>query len=280
MVSEEMLKAFYADPVRAFDLYDESGAFETLMPELLKMKGCPQPEEYHSEGDVWAHTRLALENLKIQEYKNTFGDPDPHYNALLVMAILFHDIGKPYMLKTPEAHGVDRIRFDEHAEVGAQLAREIARRLVLSIMEEGPLHVDYDQLHWLINSHLLFLGSDPEDLKASTVEKYFFNPKNPGAELLRLAFCDGSATLPKGGGAPDLSGVRGMMARIERMRAAIEKKQISPKALINGDEIMEMLGIPAGPGVGEIKDALVEEQLSARITTKEQALEWLKKEYG
>lgn len=306
MVSTETLKAFYASPMRAFDLYDESGAFEALMPELLKMKGCPQPEEYHSEGDVWAHTKLALENLKTPEYKNTFGDPDPHYNVLLIMAILFHDIGKPYMLKTPEEHGVDRVRFEGHAEAGAGLTREIARRLVLSIMEEGPLHVDYDKLHWLVNSHLLLLHSDPEELKASTVEKYFFNPKNPGPELLRLAFCDGSATLPKsgsrsstqqaestarsaevelslpgkGGGAPNLSGVHGIIARIERMRRAIEKKQISPKSMLNGEEIMVMLNIPAGPGVGEIKAALVEEQLSARITSKEAAKKWVKEQYG
>ncbi|MBI2552068.1 HD domain-containing protein [Candidatus Uhrbacteria bacterium] len=317
VVSRELTRAFYADPVRAFDLYDVSGAFEALMPELLKMKGCPQPEEYHSEGDVWTHTRLALEALGSEEYVRLFGHPlltspiqgegieqnspplvggarggvDPHYNALLIMAILFHDVGKPPMLKTPENDGVDRIRFDEHAEVGAGLAREIARRLTLSIMEEGLLHVDYDKLHWLINSHLLLLHSDPEDLKASTVEKYFFNPKHPGPELLRLAFCDGSAAIPRAydqatatgdlvTAQPDLSNLRGMIARIERMRAAIEKKQISPKALVNGDEIMAMLKIPAGPGVGEIKDALIEEQLSARVTTKEQAAAWVQSNYG
>ncbi|MDZ4285726.1 MAG: HD domain-containing protein, partial [Candidatus Sungbacteria bacterium] len=179
VISRELVRAFYADPAGALDSYDESGAFEMLIPELLKMKGCPQPEEFHSEGDVWAHTRLALKNIKTQEYKNTFGDPDPHYNALLVMAVLFHDIGKPPMLKTPEDDGVDRIRFDEHDTVGAEIVREIARRLVLAIMVEGPLHVDYDKLVWLIKHHLILLHTDAEDFKASTVENIFLTRKIP-----------------------------------------------------------------------------------------------------
>ncbi len=260
-----------------------------LMPELLKMKGCPQPEEYHSEGDVWAHTKLALKVLGSEEYAATFGytEVQPlglrsqrlNLNALLIMAILLHDIGKPPMLKTPEEHGVDRVRFDEHDTVGAELAREIARRLVLSVMVEGPLHVDYDKLHWLIKHHLLLLHTKAEDFKAATVEKYFFNDKNPGEELLRLAFCDGSATIPKGG-TPTLQNLFDMQARIKRMEAAIKEKRIPYKPVINGDEIMKILKIPAGPGVGEIIRALREEQLSARITTKEEAMAWLEKEYG
>ena len=297
VVSRELLKAFYADPPRAFDLFDQSGAFEMLMPELLKMKGCPQPEEFHSEGDVWTHTRMALEALRSEEYSRIFCMPytedrppeirrtvlsvsDPHYNALLIMAILLHDVGKPPMLKTPEEHGVDRIRFDEHDTVGAGLAREIAKRLVLSIQPiETPYHVDPDALSWLIKHHLILLHTAAEDFKASTVEKYFFSDKNPGEELLRLAFCDGSATVPKGG-IPTLQNLFDMMARIKRMEAAIKEKRIPFKPLINGNEIMEFLKIVPGPGVGEIIRALREEQLSARVITKEEATEWLRKSFG
>lgn len=284
VVSRELVRAFYAAPVRAFDLYDSSGAFEMLLPEVLKMKSCPQPPEFHSEGDVWTHTRLALTALNSTEYRKLFlgtaSAPDPYYNALLIMAILLHDIAKPLMLKTPEEHGVPHIQFQEHDTVGAQLAREMARKLVLSIMKEGALHVDYDKLQWLIQHHLLLLHSAPEDLRAATVEYYFFNPQNPGEELLRLAFCDGAATLPSGGRAPDLTRLQGMVARIKRMAAAVQAKQILIKSLLNGHEIMEFLKIPPGPGVGEILSALREEQLSARITDKTAALDWLKNNFG
>ena len=328
VVSRELLRAFYANPVVAFDLYDESGAFEQLMPELLKMKGCPQPEEFHSEGDVWTHTRMALQALRSEEYGKMFGEVDPHYNALLIMAVLFHDVGKPPMLKMPEDEGVDpapfpimalgddadvsesasrlisdakqcqteerggasRIRFDEHDTVGAEITREIARRLVLSIMVEGPLHIDYDKLYLLIKHHLILLHTKAEAFKASTVEKYFFNPKFPGDTLLRLAFCDGSATIPSAGGLvtatggqatiqPDLSNLTDMIARIKRMEKAVAEKQVFVKPLINGDEIMALLKIPAGHGIGELLRELKEEQLSARVTTKEAAIEWIKKSF-
>ncbi len=278
VISRELLRTFYADPVAAFDLYDQSGAFEMLIPELLKMKGCPQPEQFHAEGDVWTHTRLALQTLESQAYHDQFGDEKP--NALLIMAILFHDIGKPPMLRTPEEHGVDRIRFDEHDTVGAEITRETARSLVLSIMKEGPLHIDYDELYLLIKHHLILLHTMAEAFKASTVEKYFFNPKFPGEALLRLAFCDGSATIPKEGGIPSLQNLFDMMARIKRMEAAVREKRVFVKPLINGDEIMALLKIPSGPGIGEILRGLREEQLSARITSKDEAIEWLKKYFG
>lgn len=295
VVSRELLRAFYADPVRAFDWYDESGAFEQLMPELLKMKRCPQPEQFHAEGDVWTHTRMALEALRSEEYAKMFGyteiqslprqrldlqTSDPHYNALLIMAILFHDVGKPPMLKTPEEHGVDRIRFDEHDTVGAQMAYELARRLVLSIMAEGLLHINYDHLNLLIKHHLILLHTKAEDFKSSTVEKYFFNPKFPGEELLRLAFCDGSAAIPKEGGIPSLQNLYDMMARIKRMEKAVQEKRVFVKPLINGDEIMKLLNVPSGPGIGEILRALREEQLSARVTSKDEAIEWVKKSFA
>ena len=125
------------------------------------------------------------------------------------------------------------------------------------------------------------LHTAAEDFKASTVEKYFFNEKNPGEELLRLAFCDGSASLPPGGGGkPNLQNLFDMMARIKRMETAVREKKLVVKPLVNGDEIMAILKIPAGPGVGEIIRALREEQLSARVTSKEEAVEWLKKNFG
>src|SRR3989338_164567 len=142
---------------------------------------------------------------------------------------------------------------------------------------EGALHVDADKLVWLIKHHLLLLHTEAEDFKASTVEKYFFNPKAPGEELLRLAFCDGSAALPPNGENPDLKNLFDMLARIKRMESAVRAKQVFVKPLINGHEIMELLKIPSGPGVGEILAALREEQLSARVITKAGATEWLKR---
>ncbi|MFC1687179.1 hypothetical protein ACFL0L_01210, partial [Patescibacteria group bacterium] len=61
VIAQEMIKSYVAHPVKAFDLFDQSGITKELMPELLTMKKCPQPHNYHIEGDVWNHTRLTLE---------------------------------------------------------------------------------------------------------------------------------------------------------------------------------------------------------------------------
>ncbi|MBI4434803.1 hypothetical protein HY635_03260, partial [Candidatus Uhrbacteria bacterium] len=73
IVARELIKSFDADPVRSMDLWDDAGAIAELMPEALAMKGCAQPDIYHSEGDVWTHTRLALAKLSSPEYRAEFG---------------------------------------------------------------------------------------------------------------------------------------------------------------------------------------------------------------
>ena len=64
------------------------------------------------------------------------------------------------------------------------------------------------------------------------------------------------------------------------MASTVKERHGLPKPLLNGDEIMKLLKIPAGPGVGEIIRALREEQLSVRVKTKEEVMVWLKKQFG
>lgn len=269
-ITKEFLRAFFATPVRAFELFDASGIFHALLPEVVKMKHCPQPPEYHAEGDVFIHTHLALQKLESPEYQKIFGTEKP--DAETVMAVLFHDIGKPPTMRTPEEHGTDRIRFDEHPEVGADMARAIIRRLKLDSQPSASrLHVGEDRLAWLIKNHLLLLHGDPKEMRASTVEKYFFNPLTPGDTLMRLAWCDGSATVPAGG-TPDLSSFQAMRMRIDEVGRQGKLRGRLPPPLLDGMIIMETLNLESGPRVGEIIRALREEQLEGRITTREEAL--------
>jgi poly(A) polymerase len=274
-IAKEMIKAFYAHPVKAFDLFDQSGAFEILIPEIIKMKGCPQPPEFHSEGDVFTHTRLALKKLQSEEYKKLFGEEKP--SAELIFALLLHDIGKPSTLKTPELHGVDRIRFDEHNEVGAEISRKIIHRLKLESLPQGtPLHLKAENIVWLIRNHLLLLQSNPKEMRASTIEKYFFNPLVPGEELIRLSFCDAQATFPANG-LPNMENFEAMMKRIEEVGKLAKERKKLPKPLLDGYEIMAILNLQSGPKVGKIIQALREEQLEGRINSKEEAIEFIKR---
>jgi len=272
-IAREFIKAMVVDPVRAFDLWDESGAFSILIPELLKMKGCPQPEAFHTEGDVWAHTRLALSQLTSPAFQEEFQTP---YDAEAALAVLFHDIGKPYTIQTPERDGVDRIRFNGHDQVGGRLARAIASRLKLSSYpKESRYYVEEENLGWLIEKHLILVHGEVEQMRASTIEKNFLNPQRPGDQLMQVIFCDGMATIPPSG-APQLVYFRQLKERIRRIEALAAERSRIPAPLLSGSEVMALLSIPPGPAVGNYLALLREEQLSGRLSDKEAAIDFLR----
>lgn len=273
-IAKEMLKAFYNNPVRAFNFYEESGAFKVLIPEINAMKGCPQPLEFHTEGDVFVHTRLSLEKLQSKEYQEIFGSEKP--SIQLIMALLFHDIGKPQTLKTPERDGADRIRFNEHDEIGGKMAQKIIKRLKLESQPQGSsLHLEMEKINWLVKAHLLLLHGKPEEMRTSTIEKYFFNPLKPGDELIRLSYCDAQATIPESG-KPDMENFNAMMARIKEVSKFLNERRALPPPLLDGHEIMKILEIKSGPRVGKIINTLREKQLEGKLKTKEEAIEFIK----
>lgn len=273
-IAKEWIKAMVADPVCAFDLWDKSGAFAQLIPELLPMKGCPQPVIFHSEGDVWTHTRLALAQLASPEFREEFKRP---YDAETVFAVLFHDIGKPYTIQTPERDGVDRIRFNNHDHVGARAAREIASRLRLSSFPKGSrYYIEEESLAWLIEKHLILVQGEVEQMRASTIEKHFLSPDRPGEKLMQLIFCDGMASRPADG-APQLLHYRQLKQRIGQIQALGRQKAEVPAPLVSGKEVMETLKIAPGPEVGKYLTLLREEQLSGKVSTREEAIAFLRK---
>lgn len=272
VIAKELLKSFGHHPVKAMDLYDQSGAFEELIPEILKLKNCPQPENFHSEGDVWVHTRLALQKLSSPAFKKQFGHEPP--DTELIMAVLLHDIGKFSTIKIPEKDNVDRIRFDEHDSVGAELAKKICEKLKLSSPEDYG--VDADRVAWLIQHHMLLVQGDIDKMRPSTIEKYFFNPKLPGRNLLKLAFVDISATVPPSG-QPDFTNFEQMWRRVEELKNLSLSKKELPKPILNGHEIMKEFNLKSGSKIGELLATLREEQLSGAIKEKEEAIQFLQK---
>ena len=85
-----------------------------FIPELEGLTGTPQPQEFHAEGDVAVHTRLAMQACPADS------DPD------LLWAVLLHDIGKP---ETTRELPIGRIIAHGHAQSGAKMTEEILHRL-------------------------------------------------------------------------------------------------------------------------------------------------------
>lgn len=273
-IGRELVKAFVANPLTAFDLWNTSGAFGEILPELLPMKRCPQPPAYHSEGDVWTHTRLALSHLVSPPFRRLFPDLDP-YAAILVFGALLHDIGKPKTLKTPKRDGTDRIRFDGHDLTGAEMTQGIAERLRLSQFpkDDPRFHINGDMLVWLIRYHMLFGENIVRAMKATTIEKYFLKDRYRGRLFQALAWVDMAASVPARGKQnwKPLRIVQGRIVDIEK-----QLRRTSVKPLVNGAEIMKRFALQSGPFIGQLLDALREEQLQGRVRTKKSAVEFLK----
>jgi len=272
IIAKEFLKSLKANPVKTFDLYDEANVWQQIAPELLKMKGCPQPKEFHSEGDVWTHTRLTLEKLYSKEFKKQFRKEPPSLE--LILAAIFHDLGKPYVIKTPEKNGVSRIRFDEHDLVGAELAKKICQRLKLSSL--GEIGIDPERVAWLVRNHMILIVGDISKMRPSTIEKYFFNPKFSGDDLLKLSFVDIAATILEEG-KPNFTNFYQIQKRIKELKGLSKTKKELPPPFLNGREIIEKFSLQPGPKIGQLLEKLREKQLAKKIKNKEEALSYLAK---
>jgi putative nucleotidyltransferase with HDIG domain len=89
------------------------GCFDAHLPEVAALRGVPQPEKYHSEGDAFTHTMLAVDAV------------DDDADCRVFWAVLLHDIGKATTTNFIDG----RWRAHGHAEAGSENARAIMERI-------------------------------------------------------------------------------------------------------------------------------------------------------
>lgn len=229
---------------RAFELLDETGLLLELLPEVAKMKGVPQPPQFHPEGDVWRHTRLMLEKLPA-------GAP-----RTLAWGVLLHDVGKPPTFRPPSGPN-DRIRFDEHVEVGVRVAEEICRRFRFS-------NDDTEQIAALVANHMRF--KDVPQMRDSTLKRFArLTHFEEHLELHRL----------------DCLSSHGSLSSYDFVQAFLEKtppQEVRPPRLLSGEDLKRM-GFQPGPKFKEILAFVEDAQLEGRIATAEDARRLVQQEF-
>jgi poly(A) polymerase len=230
---------------RAFELLDSTGLLKASLPEIAAMKGVAQPPEYHPEGDVWVHTLLMLENLH------------PGTPTTLAWAVLLHDVGKPPTFTPVEETG-DRIRFDGHAEIGARMAAAICRRLRFSVDET-------EHIESLVANHLRF--KDVFQMRPATLKRFARLPgfQEEHLELHRL----------------DCQASHGNLDAYEFVRRFLRDtppEEVRPPRLLTGEDLKAM-GFRPGPRFKEILHAVEEGQLEGRLMRREDAVEFVRREY-
>jgi len=226
---------------RAFELLDTAGLLHEVLPEIEAMKGVEQPPEFHPEGDVFVHTLLLLENLP---------QPCP---VTLAWGALLHDVGKPPTFR----RAPDRIRFDDHVDVGVRMAEAICRRLRFS-------NNDTEQILALVDNHMRFMHVDR--MKASTFKKFVRLPRfEEHLELHRLD-CESSHR-----------NLRIYNLAREKL-AELPPSAIRPEPLVTGDDLIGA-GYQPGPQFKQILAAVEEAQLEDRLRSKKQALQFVRREF-
>jgi len=233
-VRDEIVKILTeGSPRRGFELLDETDLLREVLPEIKALQGVAQPVEFHPEGDVWIHTLMMLDGLR---------SPSP----TLALGVLLHDAGKPPTFTIRE-----RIRFDNHVEVGAKMAAAICHRLRLSSRET-------ERIVELVRHHLRF--KDFPRMRRSTQLQFLrMEGFDEHLELHRLD-CLASHR--------DLTNYE--LAR--RMLAETPAEQIKPAPLLRGDDLIAQ-GYKPGPAFKQILQAVEDAQLEGRIQSREQALQ-------
>ena len=242
-IRDELVKIFTSpNRLPGFDLLDRSGLLRVILPEMEPMKGCAQPEQFHPEGDVFQHTRLMLDLL-----------PE-HVSIPLVFSVLFHDVGKPPTASVDEA---GRIRFNGHDRVGAEMTETIMQRLRFS-------RAEIDETVEMVRQHMVF--KDVPRMRVAKLKRFMARPTfQDELELHRV----------------DCASSHRMMENYEfliQKQDEFANEPIIPPPLVRGDDLIAM-GLKPGPQFGEILEAVETRQLEGALTSREQALEWVKQEY-
>ncbi|MBV9300762.1 MAG: CCA tRNA nucleotidyltransferase [Acidobacteriaceae bacterium] len=218
---------------RGLELLDQTGLLPQILPEVKAFQGVQQPPEFHPEGDVWTHVLLMLEWMRAATPTLAFG-------------VLLHDVGKPVTFRV-----ADRIRFDGHAEIGTEMARQILSRLRFS-------NEDADRVESLVANHMRF--KDVLQMRASTLKRFLRLPHfDEHLELHRLD------CLASNGSTETYDFVRARLAELD-------EQELRPARLISGRDLIEAGYIP-GPEFGRALEVIETAQLEGEIQTREQALD-------
>ncbi|MCD5415936.1 HD domain-containing protein [Candidatus Bipolaricaulota bacterium] len=254
-IRDELLRILKTDAgARGLSLLDSYGLLHLILPEITALKGVPQPEVYHPEGDVFVHTIAA-----VQVADGFINDP------LVKFAVLLHDIGKPYALR--RSGGVN---MGGHCAVGARMAKKIAVRFRLS-------RNDTSRLFFLVKNHMrigdfpkmgrgkqvrfISEGEDPQGRSPRERYPLFF-------DLLQvlIADCEGCAHRSSGW-TPILQETLRVIDHIDRVGSLCRARE-----LIDGHTLLS-LGVEPGPRLGEVLNAVHDRILAGEITDREGAID-------
>ena len=259
-IRDELVKLISAPyPRRGLALLVETGLAARVLPELPAL--ALERDEHHRHKDVYEHTLTVLEQSIDLEDRLPGGGPD----FISRFAALMHDVGKP---RTRKFLDDGSVTFHHHDVVGAKITRKRMQALRFSKDET-------DAVAKLVELHLRFHGYGSGEWTDSAVRRYV---RDAGDQLERLhVLTRADCTTRNRAKAERLRRTYDdLEARIAELREQEELNSIRPD--LDGNQIMELLAIPAGRDVGAAYRFLLELRLDHGPMSEEDAkaalLEW------
>jgi poly(A) polymerase len=245
-----------ADPIAGVDLVVQTGLGAVVLPEIGDMRMAI--DEHHQHKDVYQHSLTVLRQAIDLE------DPQEAPDLVLRWAALLHDIGKPATRRHEPDGGVS---FHHHEVVGAKMTRKRMRALKYS----KQMVDDVSQLVYL---HLRFHGYGDGRWTDSAVRRYVTDAGPLLSRLHKLVRAD-CTTRNQRRAARLQANYDDLEHRIAELAAKEDLARVRPD--LDGNEIMEILDIPAGPLVGQAWTFLKELRLDRGPLEHDEAVDELKK---
>jgi poly(A) polymerase len=218
---------------------------DEFLPELPALAMQRDPQHHHK--DVLAHTVAVVAKCP----------PD----RITRLAALFHDIGKPDTREFAEGG----VSFHHHEVVGARMTR--ARMRELRYPKDDIAEVS-DLVYLHMRAHTFKLGWTDR-----AVRRYVRDAGSQLDRLNALVRCDVTTRNAKRARSIQRR-IDELEERIADLRQREELDAIRPP--VNGNDVMQFLGIEPSPLVGEAMDMLLEYRLDEGPYSEEQAFELLR----
>jgi poly(A) polymerase len=286
---EELLKILALPRSARFLGYaDKLGLLTVIIPELEPARETTQPVEH-----TWKVLEHSLHTTETIEYLLREGEwlckedwilaPVPwdeelhaHFNAavgagsagcsLLKLAGLLHDIAKP-QTKAPAENG--RVRFLGHDKIGADIAAAVLERLRFSSKEIGYVRT-------CVKYHMRPTQLTQEEVPTKrALYRYFRDTGALAPDIMFLSLADHLAAR---GPMLDQELWTGHVKLVQFVLNQYYKTEeiVRPPKLVDGNELMAVFGLKPGPLVGELLETVRESRAAGEITTREDALRFLK----
>ena len=243
-IRDELMKIVMAPfPRRGLTLLVDTGVSEQVLPELPLLR--LEADEHHHHKDVYEHTLTVLEQAMVLEDAH---EPSSGPDAVLRLAALLHDIGKP---RTRRFEDDGRVSFHHHEVVGARMTRKRMQALRFS-------NDMTDDVSRLVELHLRFHGYGSGEWTDSAVRRYVRDAGPLLTRLHKLTRAD-STTRNRRRALALQKSYDSLERRIAELAEQEELAAMRPD--LDGREIMRILDIPPGREVGEAYQFLLDLRL-------------------